>query len=207
MHSDDLMREGARTMTVCNACRYCEQYCPAFQAMEERLNFAQADLSYLANLCHGCGECLYACQYAPPHEFAIDVPRTFARLRVQSYEDYAWPRALGSAFRRQGVGAALFLAAVMTALLLGATYAVNGPALHDAGTGADFYAVIPHAVMASVFGAVGLFVLIAIGIAAVRCARDFRAVAPSAALGEASRGVGLIVRLESVIAARSVAAR
>jgi citrate/tricarballylate utilization protein len=188
MHSEDLTREGARTMTVCNACRYCEQYCPAFQAMEERLTFAQADLNYLANLCHGCGECLYACQYAPPHPFAIDVPRTFARLRVQSYEDYAWPRALAWLFRQHGVRAALFLATIATALLLGATYAVNAPALHDAGTGADFYAVMPHAAMAGLFGAVGLFVLVAIGIAARRCARDFRAVAQPASADEADRG-------------------
>ena len=28
---------GAHMMTVCNACRYCEQYCPVFPAMERRL--------------------------------------------------------------------------------------------------------------------------------------------------------------------------
>ena len=28
----------------------------------------------LANLCHNCGACLHACQYAPPHEFAVNVP-------------------------------------------------------------------------------------------------------------------------------------
>jgi citrate/tricarballylate utilization protein len=69
-------------MAVCNACRYCEQYCPVFQAMEQRLSFATADLTYLANLCHNCGECLYACQYAPPHEFSINVPQALARARV-----------------------------------------------------------------------------------------------------------------------------
>jgi citrate/tricarballylate utilization protein len=188
MHSEALTREGARTMTVCNACRYCEQYCPAFQAMEERLTFAQADLNYLANLCHGCGECLYACQYAPPHEFAIDVPRQFARLRVHSYESYAWPRALAWLFRRSGIGAALLLATIMTALLFGTTYALNGTALLDAGTGADFYAVIPHGAMAGLFGAVGSFALLAIGIAALRCARDFRAAAAPAKAREANRG-------------------
>jgi citrate/tricarballylate utilization protein len=188
MRNEELTREGARALTVCNACRYCEQYCPAFQAMEERVTFAQADLNYLANLCHGCGECLYACQYAPPHEFAIEVPRTFARLRVQSYEQYAWPPALGTAFRRQGMPAALFLAAFMIAVLLGATYAANPQALRDAGTDANFYAVIPHAVMVTLFGAVGLFVLAALGIGAARCARDFRGVAEPAAAGETGRG-------------------
>src|SRR5688572_33395533 len=86
---------GAQVMTVCNACRYCEQFCPVFPAMEQRLTFAKADLNYLANLCHNCGECLYACQYAPPHEFGINVPRMLAEVRVTSYEDYCWPRPLG----------------------------------------------------------------------------------------------------------------
>ena len=62
-----LVEEGARQMAICNACRYCEGYCAVFPAMERRLDFATGDLNYLANLCHNCGECYYACQYAPPH--------------------------------------------------------------------------------------------------------------------------------------------
>jgi citrate/tricarballylate utilization protein len=175
MQANDPMREGARVMSVCNACRYCEQYCPAFQAMEERHTFATADLNYLANLCHGCGECLYACQYAPPHEFAINVPQTFARVRVQSYEQYAWPAALGAAFRHQGVLTAMLLAGALTALLLAASIALNGDALFAPAVGADFYAVVPHGVMVALFGGVGLFVVLALGIGAVRCARELRA--------------------------------
>src|SRR5688572_3498464 len=175
MQPNELTREGARVMTVCNACRYCEQYCPAFQAMEQRLTFATADLNYLANLCHGCGECLYACQYAPPHELAINVPKTFAQLRVQSYEQYAWPAALGAAFRSRGVWAALLLAGAMVAALLGATVASNGDALLDPGTAAAFYAVVPHGVMVALFGGVGAFVVVALSIGASRCVRDKRA--------------------------------
>ena len=59
------------------------------------LTFARVDLAYLANLCHNCGECLYACQYAPPHEFNINVPQTLAQLRVRSYEDYCCATRLG----------------------------------------------------------------------------------------------------------------
>jgi citrate/tricarballylate utilization protein len=185
MQANELTREGARVMTVCNACRYCEQYCPAFQAMEERLTFATADLNYLANLCHGCGECLYACQYAPPHELAINVPQTFARLRVQSYEQYAWPAALGSAFRRQGVMTALLLTAAMIALLLAATVALNGDALLAPGTAADFYAVVPHGVTVAVFGGVGLFVLLALAIGALRCARELKSLPEASGTGGA----------------------
>jgi citrate/tricarballylate utilization protein len=176
MQTHELTREGARVMSVCNACRYCEQYCPAFQAMEERLTFATADLNYLANLCHGCGECLYACQYAPPHQFAINVPQTFAQLRVQSYEQYAWPAALGAAFRYQGVTTALLLATTMVTVLLAATFALNGAALREPGASADFYAVVPHGVMVAVFGGVGLFVVLALAIGAARCRRELRSV-------------------------------
>jgi citrate/tricarballylate utilization protein len=186
MQANELTREGARVMSVCNACRYCEQYCPAFQAMEERLTFATADLNYLANLCHGCGECLYACQYAPPHELAINVPKAFAQLRVQSYEQYAWPAALGAAFRRQGAATALLLAGAMIALLLGATFMLNGESMLEPGTDADFYAVVPHAVMVALFGGVGLFVLVALAIGGARCARELRTM--SEALPHGDRG-------------------
>jgi citrate/tricarballylate utilization protein len=177
-HADATI-EGARVMAVCNACRYCEQYCPVFQAMERRLTFASADLNYLANLCHNCGECLYACQYAPPHEFAINVPQTLARLRVQSYEQYAWPAALAGAFRRQGVLASLLLAAVLTCAMLAGAFIARGTLMVDPAAGADFYAVVPHATMVALFGVVGVFVLVALCVGAVRCARDFRSAVDS----------------------------
>ena len=60
MLDDDLVLRGRHVMTVCNACRYCEQYCPVFPALEQRRQFEAVDLTYLANLCHNCGECLYA---------------------------------------------------------------------------------------------------------------------------------------------------
>ncbi|MEM8843158.1 MAG: 4Fe-4S ferredoxin, partial [Pseudomonadota bacterium] len=66
------MAEARRTMEICNACRYCEGYCPVFPAMERRRAFASADLGHLANLCHNCKGCWLACQYAPPHEFGLN---------------------------------------------------------------------------------------------------------------------------------------
>jgi len=152
---------GEHVMTVCNACRYCEQYCPVFPAMEERVLFAKADLTYLANLCHNCGECLYACQFAPPHEFGINVPQTLARIRVRSYENHCWPPALGAAFRHHGVATALGLVGVLTLLMLLATWVMNPDGLR--ASSGDFYAVVPHGVMVSLFGSVGIFVLVALG--------------------------------------------
>jgi citrate/tricarballylate utilization protein len=161
--------------------------------MEQRLTFATADLNYLANLCHSCGECLYACQYAPPHEFAINVPKTFARLRVQSYEQYAWPAALGAAFRRQGALTAVLLAIAMAALLFGATAVSNADALLAPGADASFYSVMPHAVMATLFGAAGLFVLVALAVGAARCRRELRLMNEAPPHGERG-GTGAALR-------------
>ena len=169
---------GAQVMTVCNACRYCEQYCPVFPAMEQRATFAKADLVYLANLCHNCGECLYACQYAPPHEFGINVPRTLAEIRLESYEEYCWPAFMGTAFRRSGIATALLLAAAFSAILFVATFGQNPAAFNQAAPAGDFYNVIPHVVMVTLFGGVGLYVVAAIAIGVRRFRREVGLAAP-----------------------------
>src|SRR5678815_3629768 len=143
MPADELIRHGQHVLTVCNACRYCEQYCPVFPAMERRLTFEAADLAYLANLCHNCGECLYACQYAPPHEFGINVPHTLAEIRLQSYEELCWPSFMAIVFRRSGIGVVLALITLFSILLLGATRAVNSAAFDRPAPAGDFYGVIP----------------------------------------------------------------
>ena len=152
----EVMRKAEHEMVVCNACRYCEAYCPVFQAMEQRVTFQPADLTYLANLCHNCGECLYACQYAPPHEFNIDVPRTLSRVRVESYESFAWPSFAAVAFRRPWV-------TTFVALAVGAVISFIAARTFQARD-ADFYKVIPHDVMVMIFGVVGLFVAAAIAV-------------------------------------------
>jgi citrate/tricarballylate utilization protein len=168
--------EVARQMQICNACRYCEGFCAVFPAMTRRLEFAAADVHYLAHLCHNCGACLHACQYAPPHEFAVNVPQAMAALRADSYVEHAWPHALGALYRRNGLtlalatalGLALFL--VLMALMNGST--VNRP------LAGDFYAVFPHNLLVSLFGAVFAFALLAL---AISTSRFWRAIEPPAA--------------------------
>jgi citrate/tricarballylate utilization protein len=164
------LREAERIMVVCNACRYCEGYCAVFRAMEKRRSFPAGDLRYLANLCHDCGECLYACQYAPPHEFAINVPRTFAQLRRESYETYAWPAALSRAFRRNSAVTSLVLGVAMVAVIW--LLAITTGSLEPPLARADFYAILPHDVMVALFGAVFGFALIALGVGLARFRRD-----------------------------------
>ena len=89
---------------ICNACRYCEGYCAVFPAMELRRDFADGDLVYLANLCFDCRACYYACQYAPPHEFAVNVPKIFAEIRAETYREYSWPGLRVRLFRRNEPG-------------------------------------------------------------------------------------------------------
>src|SRR5512144_461678 len=110
--------EVARVLQICNACRYCEGFCAVFPAMTRRLEFNAADTHYLANLCHNCGSCLYACQYAPPHEFAVNVPQAMAKLRVRTYQDYAWPRAFGSLYEKAGLTVALALSGSLALFMI-----------------------------------------------------------------------------------------
>jgi citrate/tricarballylate utilization protein len=179
MLSDDLVDRGRHVLTVCNACRYCEQYCPVFPALETRRTFGAADLTYLANLCHNCGECLYACQFAPPHEFGVNVPQLLAEARAQSYEEHTWPSMFARAFRqnafRTGIGA---LALLLSVLVLGS--ATSRETVLSSDGSADFYGVIPHGAMVAIFGAVSAFVLMALGISG---ARFWRAAGVSRPLG------------------------
>ncbi|HEX5109526.1 MAG TPA: tricarballylate utilization 4Fe-4S protein TcuB [Vicinamibacterales bacterium] len=188
---DELTLHGAQVMSVCNACRYCERFCPVFPAIERRVTFARADLAYLANLCHNCGECLYACQYAPPHEFGINVPQTLAALRYRSFEEYTWPAWMSSAFRHQGTVTALIAAGGLTLALFAAVQAANPQALWDPDLRAQFYQVVPHWAMVTLFGTVGLTVAAALTIGVVRFRRDMAALAPrrpDAAVPGAGRG-------------------
>ena len=141
-----MVSEAQRLMTICNSCRYCEGYCDVFPAMERRLKFTEADIHYLANLCHNCAECYYACQYAPPHEFAVNVPKAFAQVRAESYRKFAWPRYLS-------VSAWWAVAAGLIVIRLLAGGRLASPA--------NFYGVIPHASMVAVFG-IAVAVILAI---------------------------------------------
>src|SRR5690348_5825428 len=103
MHATSNLQEADRLMTVCNSCRYCEGLCAVFPAMEMRRVFSDGDLNYLANLCHSCGACYYDCQFSPPHEFNVNVPKTLAKVRSESYAAYAWPPACAHMLIRNGI--------------------------------------------------------------------------------------------------------
>ena len=77
----DLIQEARRQTEICNACRYCEGYCSVFPALHAKRAFSDGDITQLANLCHNCRGCYYACQYAAPHEFDLNLPAALAEVR------------------------------------------------------------------------------------------------------------------------------
>ena len=187
--------EVARVLQICNACRYCEGFCAVFPAMTRRLEFGKNDVNFLANLCHNCGACLHACQYAPPHEFQVNVPQSMAKVRVETYAEYAWPRGLGALYRRNGVTLSVALALSLALfLILGAVR--NGMAWSPAVPG-SFYAIFPHNLMVVMFAPVFLFAILALGIGAARFWRNERPGPMSgAALGEAAAAAATLKYLD-----------
>jgi citrate/tricarballylate utilization protein len=187
MLATEALREADRLMTICNACRYCEGLCAVFPAMEMRRTFAAGDLDYLANLCHQCGACYPDCQYAPPHQFDVNVPAGLARLRNESYARYVWPGALAGVFERNGLAIALTAAASVAVFVL-VFVGVHDPSVLFAPHAGDFYRLMPHAAMAGLFGAVSLYAIAAIVISLAAFWRDIQAGGPrigAAALGQA----------------------
>ena len=159
--------EVSRVMQICNACRYCEGYCGVFPAMTRRIDFdIKADIHYLANLCHNCGACLHSCQYGPPHEFQVNVPQAMAKVRVQTYTDFAWPAVCGQLYRANGLTLSLAVAIGLSLFLMLALQA-QGSLVHAPLQG-NFYAVFPHHTLATMFGAVFAFAVLALGIGVVR---------------------------------------
>ena len=174
--------EVARVMQICNACRYCEGFCAVFPAMTRRLEFPKADVHYLANLCHSCGACLHACQYAPPHEFGVNVPKAMAEVRVTTYAEYAWPAGFGRLYARSGLTLAIALG-VGLALFLLLALARNGSLWHAPMAG-DFYAVFPHNLLVAMFAPVFAFACAAL---AIGVTRFWREVSPGAGSAVAAR--------------------
>ena len=190
--------EVARQMQVCNACRYCEGFCAVFPAMTRRLAFNTTDVHYLANLCHNCGACLHACQYAPPHEFAINVPQAMATVRGQTYADFAWPPALGVLYRRNGLTLALALSAGLALLLM--LGVLSQGSLWRTVPGGNFYAVFPHGLMVNLFAPIFAFAVLALSLGVVRFWREISpgdaALSSGPALAEAMHNAATLKYLD-----------
>lgn len=139
-----LVAEARRQLEICNACRYCEGFCSVFPAMTLHRAFSDGEVVQLANLCHNCRGCYYACQFTAPHEFDLNVPRILAEVRVESWEKFIWPNGFGRLFQKNGVALAGALTGAII-FMLTIAYSLRPE------SGEGFYAVISHAVMATLF--------------------------------------------------------
>lgn len=170
-----------------------------FPAMTRRLEFGKADIHYLANLCHNCGACLHACQYAPPHEFAVNVPQAMTQVRGQTYFDYAWPPQMGVLYKRNGLTLSLALAVGISLFLLLALQ-INGTLLSSQLAG-NFYNLFPHNLLAGMFAPVFLFSVLALGLGVRRFLLDITPATSGApistsATSEATKNVLLLKYLD-----------
>jgi citrate/tricarballylate utilization protein len=167
--------EAQRALAICNICGYCNGLCAVFDAARRRPALTDPDLDHLANLCHGCRSCLYDCQYAPPHAFAVNIPQALARVRWRSYAAHAWPPALALLFQRNGWAASLVALAAILAVVGGVLAVTPAEVLfashHEPGA---FYRIVPHAVMVA-GGVLSLgWSVLAIAVASWRFARRTR---------------------------------
>ncbi len=151
-----------REMEICNACRYCESLCPVFPQITQFRTFKDEDLYYLANLCHNCKGCYHGCQYAPPHEFDINIPKSFSELRVDSYMQYAFPSILGKLFMKNGTLVSIIIVlSIALVFILGIIYN-NADSLFVSYDGkSSFYKVIPFSLMSGVSLGICSYVMIA----------------------------------------------
>jgi len=169
----DIAQQTIWQLDVCNACRYCEGYCAVFPALEKRRNFTSGDVIYLANLCHDCRACFYACMYAPPHEFGVNIPQALAEVRERTYAQYALPRVVSSLARRHGV--LLGIATLIGLLVYGAVALAAGRpgSLTTAASGPGaFYTVVPYVAMMAPFLALTAYAVGVLVLGAFAFARD-----------------------------------
>ena len=159
--SSDAIQEARRQTEICNACRYCEGYCSVFPSMFLQRVYSDGDITQLANLCHNCRGCYYACQYTEPHEFALNLPAAFAEVRHESWKEFAWPRRFASMLDRAGVVISAVLA-LSFALLFWAAVELRPV------DGEGFYAVMSHGLMVAIFLPAFLLPFMAVGVSLIR---------------------------------------
>ena len=156
------MKVARRAMEICNACRYCESLCPVFPEITRFRTFSDQDLNYFANLCHNCKGCFHGCQYAPPHEFDLNIPKVFAEMRVQSYSDYAYPASLGKLFFKNGIVVNIVIAICLALVFMVGMFFNNADSMFTAYSGVgSFYNVIPIKLMSGISMLVCVFVALA----------------------------------------------
>lgn len=156
----ELLKEGGRQFTICNACRYCEGYCAVFPAMELLTKFERKDVLHLANLCHDCRACYYACMYAPPHEFAVNIPAVLSAVRDETHRTLSFPSFMSALSKGTAHFSLLTMIGVGLVLVLLFVFGLSSPpGAPDAS--ASPYRILPYPVMLVTFAALGGYAVLA----------------------------------------------
>ena len=94
----ELDSEMTRVFEICNGCRLCDNLCPTFTDLFDRieqeddkltaigrthdnpvLELVPADHKHAVDVCYQCKLCYPKCPYTPPHEYQLDFPRLLLR--------------------------------------------------------------------------------------------------------------------------------
>lgn len=97
----DLQSEFTRIVDICNGCRLCDNLCPPFTNLFDRIDveddkltakgmgsenpvmeLTQKDYKDVVDYCYQCKLCYPKCPYTPPHEYQLDFPRLLLRAQA-----------------------------------------------------------------------------------------------------------------------------
>lgn len=97
----ELDSEYKRVVDICNGCRLCDNLCPPFVDLFDRidaeddkltavgkgnenpvLELKQSDYKHVTDTCYQCKLCYPKCPYTPPHEYQLDFPRLLLRAQA-----------------------------------------------------------------------------------------------------------------------------
>lgn len=98
---EDAAAEMTRVFDICNGCRLCDNLCPSFNDLFDRIEtiddeqtrtgrqhdnpalaLTEADSDHVTDVCYQCKICYVKCPYTPPHEYALDFPRLLLRWQA-----------------------------------------------------------------------------------------------------------------------------
>ena len=165
----ELFDEAKRQLTICNACRYCEGYCPVWPSLAKLTDISNGDVTHLSNLCHDCQDCFTACMYTAPHEFALNPPEIFSAVRVTTYRDYSWPPRPRWARGTPGIA---LLAATVIIVVLALAALLRADTVTGPQAAASPYHLLPYWALLGVVSAPVAWGAVVAVIAACRYWRD-----------------------------------
>lgn len=159
------LKKAVRDMEICNACRYCEGLCPVFPEITNYREFDEKSINYLANLCHNCKSCFYACQYAPPHEFDINVPKIFSEIRTESYAQYTFP-TLFSKYMEKDASFKSVLLSLLIALVFFLPGLIQNPnSMFSVSRGeGSFFKIVSYELMTAIPSVISLYILLVLAL-------------------------------------------